>query len=73
MDRSNIWNVFRDVAPNLCYISRTRRRLNDLLDRSKDEETLFSMLDEDISREENPSFRTDLKILKGAVERHMKP
>lgn len=65
---SRIWVVFEEVAPNLCYIGRTRDMLENLLAKAEDCADLLGKLDRVILEEENPSFGTDLKILMGRLK-----
>jgi hypothetical protein len=62
-DASRVWTQFEEVAPNLCYISRVRKLLGDLAAEAGTPDDLLSRLDRAIPAEENPSLRTDLKIL----------
>ena len=62
-EESGIWTAFEEVAPNLCYIARTRETLSDLVSRSGNMNVLLESIRSLMVSVENPSFRTDLKIL----------
>jgi hypothetical protein len=62
-ERSVVWAAFEGVAPNLCYINRTREALVELLDAAGGVGELLAALDGTMRQADNPSFRTDLKIL----------
>ena len=62
-EESGIWSVFEEVAPNLCYISRTRNALSELMSRSATMERFLEQYGNLMGSTDNPSFRTDLKIL----------
>jgi len=67
-----IWTAFEDVAPNLCYIHRTREFLEDLLEETEDTGHLLELLEVELARIENPSFRTDMRILGERIKRYRK-
>ncbi len=69
---ASIWSVFEEVAPNLCYISRTRDKLASLLSMTDDPERLMESLAYAASEAENASFRTDLRILHERLARTAK-
>ncbi len=62
------WSAFADVVPSLCYIGRTREMLANLLEESSNVQDLISRLEDRMADVENPSLRTDLKILKQRLD-----
>jgi hypothetical protein len=67
-----IWTAFEDVAPNLCYIQRTRDLLEALMEEAGSAEQLSSMLDDELAELDNPSFRTDIRILGDRLRKSIK-
>jgi hypothetical protein len=64
-----VWSVFEEVAPNLCYIQRTRELLGDQMDKAEDAEDLLGLLGDEQAQMDNPSFKTDLRILRERLDK----
>ena len=72
MDRKEaaiVWTVFEEVAPNLCYIQRSRELLENLMGEAEDAESLLERLGDELAETDNPSFRTDIRILRERLEK----
>ncbi len=69
---SGIWSVFEEVAPNLCYIARTRELLSDLVCGAEGLDELLDGLRDAMAETDNASLRTDLKILEERLQRRRK-
>jgi hypothetical protein len=67
-DESNAWGAFEKAAPNLCYITRARELLANLISKAKDLDDLAHELAHAMPESENISFRADLKILKQKLD-----
>jgi hypothetical protein len=67
-----IWTAFEEVAPNLCYIQRTRDLLEALMEEAVSVEQLSNMLEDELAEFDNPSFRTDIRILGGRLRKSIK-
>ena len=67
-----IWIAFDEVAPNLCYIQRTRDLLNSLMEKAGNAGQLSQMLEDELTELDNPSFRTDIKILRDRLRKSIK-
>jgi hypothetical protein len=67
-----IWTAFEDVAPNLCYIQRTRDLLDALLEEAWSARQLSKMLEDELAGLDNPSFRTDIRILRDRLRKSIK-
>ncbi len=70
--KERVWDVFEDCLPNLCYIGRTRSLLSGLLQSSSTLTELISKLEDEVRRIENPSLRTDVRILVGKLSLRMR-
>jgi hypothetical protein len=72
-EASIVWTAFEEVAPNLCYIQRTREFLEVLMEEMGDIGQLSNRLEGGLSEIKNPSFRTDIKILGERLKRKQTP
>jgi len=67
-DESNAWGAFEKAAPNLCYITRTRELLANLISKAGDLDDLADEMARAMRDSENIPFKADLKILKQKLD-----